>query len=143
MWVSKVVRFSRCFVSRIIGTLKGLKFQSQKITLSHDIRKDFLWWSEFLPVFNGVELLIPDTVFSSVLGDATLQGGGCWNEQEEEFFSRQFPPHLKSHKVYIHIKEFLIAIVAAKLWGNLWEGKRVAIYCDNEAVVKSMVYQKP
>ena len=143
MWVSKVVRFSRCFVSRIISILKGLRSQMQKITLSQEIKKDFLWWSEFLPVFNGVELLIPDTVFCSVLGDATLHGGGSWNEKEKEFFSRQFPLHLKSHKIYIHIKEFLIAIVATKLWGHLWEGKRVAIYCDNEAVVKTMVYEKP
>ena len=143
MWVSKVVRFSRCFVARIIATLKGLRSQKQKVTLTEEIRKDFLWWSEFLPVFNGVELLVPNTVFCSVLGDATLQGGGSWNEREKEYFSRQFPLHLQDHQIYIHLKEFFIAIVATKLWGHLWEGKRVAIYCDNEAVVKTMVYQKP
>ena len=143
MWVSKVVRFSRCFVARIIATLKGLKFQKQKVTLSEGIKKDFLWWSEFLPVFNGVELLIPNTVFCSVLGDATLHGGGSWNEREKEYFSREFPPHLRDPKIYIHLKEFFIAIIATKLWGHLWEGKRVAMYCDNEAVVKTMVYQKP
>ena len=114
MWVSKVVRFSRCFVARIISILKGLRSQKQKITLSQETRKDFLWWSEFLPVFNGIELLVPSTVFCSVLGDATLHGGGSWNEKELEFFSRQFPPHLKSQNVYIHIKEFLIAIIAQK-----------------------------
>ena len=143
MWVSKVVRFSRCFVARIIATLKGLKSQKQKVTLTDAIRKDFLWWSEFLPVFNGVELLIPNTVFCSVLGDATLLGGGCWNEREKEYFSRQFPLHLRDHKIYIHLKEFFVAIIATKLWGHLWEGKRVALYCDNEAVVKTMIYQKP
>ena len=143
MWVSKVVRFSRCFVARIIGVLKGLRSQKQKVTLDNEVRKDFLWWAEFLPVFNGVEIIVPDTVFCSVIGDATLQGGGSWNEREKEFFSRKFPAHLLDLKVYIHIKEFLIAITSAKLWGHLWEGKRIAIYCDNEAVVKTMVYQKP
>ena len=143
MWVSKVVRFSRCFVARIISTLKGLRSQKQKVTLNEETRKDFLWWSKFLPVFNGVELLVPDTVFCSVIGDATLQGGGSWNEREQEFFSRLFPSHLRDHQIYIHLKEFLVAIVATKLWGHLWKGKRVAIYCDNEAVVKTMVYQKP
>ena len=143
MWVSKVVRCSRCFVARIIGTLKGLRSQKQKVTLNVETRKDFLWWSEFLPVFNGVELLVPDTVFCSVIGDATLQGGGSWNERDKEFFSRLFPSHLRDHRIYIHLKEFLVAIVATKLWGHLWEGKRIAIYCDNEAVVKTMVYQKP
>ena len=143
MWVSKVVRFSRCFVSRIIGVLKGLRTQKQKVTLSKEIRKDFLWWSEFLPVFNGIELLVPDTVFCSVLGDATPQGGGSWNEREKEYFSRAFPAHLQDPNIYIHVKEFLVAIAAAKVWGHYWEGKRIAIYCDNEAVVKSMIYQKP
>ena len=143
MWVSKVVRFSRCFVSRIIAILKGLKSQKQKVTLDENVRKDFLWWSVFLPVYNGIELLIPNTVFCSVLGDATLQGGGGWNEREEEYFSRKFPLHMRSHHIYIHLKEFMVAIISTKLWGHLWEGKRVAIYCDNEAVVKTMVYQKP
>ena len=130
-------------MARIIGTLKGLRTQKQKVTLSLETRKDFLWWSTFLPVFNGVELLVPQTVYCSVLGDATLNGGGGWNEKEKEFFSRPFPLHLKSHKIYIHVKEFLVSIISIKLWGHLWEGKRVAIYCDNEAVVKTMVYQKP
>ena len=143
MWVSKVVRFSRCFVSRIISILKGLRSQKQKVTLDHETRKDFLWWSEFLPVFNGVEIIVPDTVFCSVVGDATLQGGGSWNEREREYFSRRFPAHLIDPRIYIHIKEFLVSITSAKLWGHLWEGRRVAIYCDNEAVVKTMVYQKP
>ena len=143
LWVSKVVRFSRCFVSRIIALLNGLRSQKQKVTLTESVKKDFLWWSEFLPVFNGVELLVPSTVFCSVLGDATLQGGGSWNEKEKEYFSRLFPSHLQDHNVFIHLKEFFIAIVAAKVWGHLWEGRRVAIYCDNEAVVKTMIYQKP
>ena len=143
LWVSKVVRFSRCFVSRIIALLKGLRTQKQKVTLTENVKKDFLWWSEFLPVFNGVELLVPSTVFCSVLGDATLQGGGSWNEREKEYFSRRFPPHLQDHNIFIHLKEFFIAIVAAKLWGHLGEGRRVAIYCDNKAVMKTMIYQKP
>ena len=42
MWVSKVVRFSRCFVSRIIAILKGLKTQKQKVNLDDNVRKDFL-----------------------------------------------------------------------------------------------------
>ena len=143
MWVSKVVRYARCFVTRIISILKGLRYQKQKVKLNEETRKDFLWWSVFLPVFNGVELLVPDTVYCSIIGDATLHGGGSWNEREREFFSRQFPNALRDHRIFIHIKEFLIAITAAKLWGHLWEGKRIAIYCDNEAVVKTMVYQKP
>ena len=34
-------------------------------------------------------------------------------------------------------------IGAVKIWGHLWSGKRVAIYCDNEAVVQTITNQKP
>jgi hypothetical protein len=57
MWVSKVVRFSRCFVARVIAEQKSLKSQKQKKQLSHDLKKDLLWWKMFLDVFNGVELI--------------------------------------------------------------------------------------
>ena len=113
------------------------------MTLDLETRKDFLWLSEFIPVFNGVEIIVPDTVYCSMVGDATLHGGGSWNEWEKDYFSRRFPAHLIGPQTFIHIKEFLVSITSAKLWGHLWEGRRVAIYCDNEAVVKIMVLQKP
>ena len=74
IWVSKVVRFSRCFVSRIISLIKTLKHQKQKATLTEAVKKDFKWWAKFLSVFNGIELLVPNTVLSSVLGDAYPMG---------------------------------------------------------------------
>ena len=143
IWISKVVRYSRCFVSRIISALKTLKHQKQKATLTEAVKKDFKWWAKFLNVFNGVELLVPTTVFASVLGDACPMGGGSWNEQAKEYFSRRFP-HALCDTIYpIHLKEFWCVIIAARLWGHLWSGKRVAIYCDNEAVVKTVTNQKP
>ena len=41
LWVSKTVRFSRVFVSRIICEIRKLSSQSAKTTLSTEIRKDF------------------------------------------------------------------------------------------------------
>ena len=94
-------------------------------------------------VFNGVELLIPTTVFASVLGDAYPMGSGSWNEQAKEYYSRKFPMDLCDSLYPIHLKEFWSIIIATKLWGHLWTGHRVAIYCDNEAVVQSIINQKP
>ena len=96
-----------------------------------------------MDVFNGVELLIPDTVYCNILGDATLAGGGTWNEMEKEFISRMFPVHLQGAAIYIHLKEFWMVILAVKVWGSKWTGRRIGIYCDNEAVCKSIIYQKP
>ena len=48
LWVSRAVKFSRCFVLRIIAEVKKFKLQKQKITLSSNVRKDFLWWENFI-----------------------------------------------------------------------------------------------
>ena len=143
MWVSKVVRFSRCFVTRIISEQKSLKSQKQKKKLSHELKKDLLWWKLFLDTFNGVELMIPTTVCCNVLGDATLAGAGAWNEDLMEFWSRKFPLSLQSPDYPIHLKEFITVIIEVKLWGAMWSGKRIAIHCDNAAVVQSINFLKP
>ena len=57
LWVSRTVRFSRIFVSRIIAETRKLSKQSDKSTLSRDIRKDFLWWLTFMEEFSGVEII--------------------------------------------------------------------------------------
>ena len=143
IWVSKVVRFSRCFVSRLISLLKTLTFQAQKTTLPDSVKLDFSWWHRFLQVFNGVELIIPTTVYCSILGDAYPMGGGAWNEQAKEYFSRQFPIQLCHPRYPIHLKEFWVIILAARTWGHQWTGRRVAFYCDNDACVQTINHQKP
>ena len=42
MWVARAVKFSRCFVLRVIAESKKLSSQKQKTTLSNAIRKDLL-----------------------------------------------------------------------------------------------------
>ena len=76
LWVSKTVRFSRVFVCRIIAQVRKLSKQSEKTTLSQEIRKDFLWWDTFMEDFSGVEMIIPPTVCLSVLGDAWVVAVG-------------------------------------------------------------------
>ena len=143
MWISKVVRFSRVFVIRIIAEQKALKSQKQKKTLSYDLKKDLLWWKLFLDVFNGVELIIPQTVFCNFLGDAMLAGGGAWNEMSNQYWSRKFPFTMQSPDIPIHLKEFYILIISVKIWGHFWAGKRVALHCDNSSVVETINHQKP
>ena len=79
LWVSRAVKYSRCFVMRIIAEVKKLKFQSQKITLSQDVRKDFLWWERFMLVFNGTHLLVPSEPHEQISGDACPMGFGIMN----------------------------------------------------------------
>ena len=141
MWIAKAVRFSRCFVLRIIAETKSLSNQKQKTTLSQDIRKDFLWWNHYMAVFNGVELLVPSEVSLQVAGDACPAGMGSWNICVKEYFSCRFPSYLLHFP--IHIKEFICVIISIKLWGPQWVGKRCQIFCDNDAVCDVISYQKP
>ena len=143
IWVSKTVRWSRVFVTRIICEIRKLPSQSAKTTLSNDVRKDFLWWQTYLEVFSGVEIIPPTTVCQSVLGDAYPQGGGSWNPTLGEYFSMRFPEYMCSADTPIHIKEFIIVILCIRLWGKHWTGQRILIFCDNDAVCDTCELQKP
>ena len=143
MWVSRAVRHSRAFINRIIAEIKQLTAQKQKITLSSDIRKDLLWCLKFMDTFNGIELIIPDEISVNIAGDACPMGLGAWNLESQEYFSSMFPLHLQDPQIPIHVKEFICIIISVKVWGPKWEGKRVKIYCDNDAVVDVITYNKP
>ena len=143
MWIARAVKYSRCFVLRIIAEVKKLTSQKQKCTLSLAIRKDLLWWKEYLHVFNGVELLVSNTVSVQVAGDACPVGMGSWNPNLKEYFSTKFPFLLQDSQIPIHIKEFICVIMAVKLWGMHWSGKRCEIFCDNDSVCDVITYLKP
>lgn len=38
----------------------------------------------------------------------------------------------------IHHREVLAILVAARLWGHLWQNLRILVHCDNAAVVSSL-----
>ena len=68
-------------------------------------------------------------------------GGGAWHGNE--FYCRDFLRHLQDPLLPIHLKEFWIVVVSAKVWGPTWSGKVVTIFCDNDAVVDTIVNKKP
>ena len=43
----------------------------------------------------------------------------------------------------IHIKEFVVVLLSIRMWGRKWTGQRIIIYCDNDSVCDTCVYQKP
>ena len=143
LWISKAVRFSRIFVSRIINEISKLEKQSDKVTLSRDICKDFLWWNKYIEVFTGVEFIPLPYVSVAIYGDACISGGGSWNPMLCQYFSLKFPTYMSSPDTPIHIKEFVVVILSVRLWGPQWTGQKVVIYCDNDAVCDTCTFQKP
>ena len=154
-WVSRCVRFSRSFMSRLLGQLKltNAVGENKKVKLSHDCMADIQWWDRYLRRFNGVEIMYPsDPVMLSLdqlletsalvnCGDAQMLGGGSYYGME--YWSRPFPRWLQDTRVPIHQKEFYVVLASAWLWGEQWRGKVVHIFSDSDPVIDVLVHEKP
>jgi hypothetical protein len=155
LWIAKVVGYARAFMGRLLQQLRTMaNFKDNfKVKLSDESCKDLKWWSRYLDHFNGIQMIIDedpflldldqmlDRPFDLCAGDATPMGAGAWHGSH--FWCRDFPHHLQDPQVPIHLKEFCVVIISARLWGNFWSGRSVVIWCDNDAVVDTITYKKP
>ena len=154
-WVSKCVKYSRVFMGRLLVQLRSMSSikDNKKVRLQDEARKDILWWAHYLEHYNGVNMIfndnpIPksyqqllDTPHSICAGDATPTGGGAWHGSE--YWSEPLPAHFQDPQIPIHIKEFLVMIVSAKIWGDDWTGRCIVIFCDNDSVCETVQNRKP
>ena len=154
-WVARVVKYARPFMGRLLDQLRSLSrvHDGKKVTFSGDSKKDLKWWAEYLEHFNGVTMIINeepimlsyeqllDSPYQVCAGDATPQGGGAWHG--EEYWCGGLPTWLCDPIIPIHIKEFWILIVSAKVWGDTWSGRTITLFCDNDAVCDSVTHRKP
>ena len=154
-WVSRCVKYSRGFMSRLLSQLKAMHTQPdhKKVPLTEDCKQDIEWWNRYLRRFNGTELIYPTDPLNLTLdqlletsaivncGDAQPMGGGSYCG--DEYWSRSFPRWLQDPQIAIHLKEFWVILVSSWLWGENWRGKLVYIFCDNTAVVDSLQKEKP
>ena len=82
-----------------------------------------------------------DTSANVNCGDAQPHGGGAYFGME--YWSREFPDWLSDQNIPIHVKEFWVVLVSAWLWGHIWKGSMVYVFCDNKAVVEVLDNEKP
>ncbi len=136
-FVASVVRPGRVFISRLLNFLRGLP-ETGLHAIDPEVHKDLRWWAEFLPVYNGISMMpvegwsSPDEIFAS---DACLIGCGAWLPDLRQYFHATFPPHIQEAAGHINALELLTIIVACKVWGRRWAGKRILVQCDNEVSV--------
>ena len=136
-YVVKCVRQSRVFLNRLLCDLRCFKSGVQSIRLSSDFRKDIKWWLRFMDKYNGVSFIpqpdwhAPDVVFAT---DSTL--GGCGGLTSDEYFHASFPSFILDQCLDINCLEILGVVVAVRLWGEFYAGRRILLYCDNlQAVI--------
>ena len=135
-FVSKCVRSSRIFISRMLVLLRGVTNNNSIVYLNDEFRKDIRWWIEFLPLYNGVSLIpetnwsTPDEIFSS---DASLVG--CGGFFMGNYYHSKFPKIVKDLSLHINALEMLSIVVAFKVWGHLLTKKNITVFCDNLSCV--------
>jgi len=135
-FASKCVPSGRLFVSRILDLLRGLKLPLHRKRITGEFRKDISWWANFMTTFNGVAIMLDQqwtNVDSVVSTEACLTGAGGW--VEGEFFCTTFPTWVLEAGWHINALELLTLLVALRLWCPRFKGKRIKVFCDNEASV--------
>ncbi|XP_053383791.1 uncharacterized protein LOC128549997 [Mercenaria mercenaria] len=136
-FIGACVKPSRIFVSRLLNWLREL-YERDALQQSHipsEVKKDLLWWNEFLSLYNGVSLMSlgdwsePDQIFSS---DSCLEScGGYW---EGNYFHVQFPVYILDKNLHIGALEMLSLVVCLHLWGSNFKHRRIIVLCDNLSV---------
>jgi hypothetical protein len=129
------VKSGRIFLARMFSFMKALP-DSGLHPIHNEFHKDVIWWHTFMAKYNGVSIMLteqwsqPDITFTS---DSCLSGFGAWNPTARTYMKGKFPTHIIDTTQHINQLELLTIVLAAKLWGHTWRGKRILVRCDNEA----------
>ena len=119
-------------LNRVLGLL--LRNHDQKhLSITQSFRCDVRWFDSFLSRYNGISMYHHRRVDYQVALNACLEGfGGVWNNF---VYHRSIPRHyLNLGMVQL---EMVIILVALRVFGLFWHGRKVMVYCDNKAVVNS------
>ena len=138
-FISKCVPQSRIFLNRLLSVLRGMVKQTQVIVLTDDFKLDLRWWDEFVSIYNGASM-IPEEQWSAP--DAVICTDscetGCGGYCGSEFFHSSFPGAILQQDLCIHNLEILAVVVAVRLWSGEVKGRKILVYCDNEASVSAI-----
>ena len=131
LYISKCVRTSRFFLNRLLDVLRAMEDKKQTL-ITVDAKRDINWFIKFLPTYNGVTFFDYRPVNHSIELDASLQGlGARWGNQ---VYAMSLP--LGYLDLQIAHLEMLNILAALRVWQDRWKDKKVAIACDNWAVVQ-------
>lgn len=137
--VSAVVRPGRSFLHRMIALLTAARKRGRfvPIRLNKEFQTDIAWWNDFLMDWNGISLmrlLAKEPTQVTVTTDASGSWGcGRYILPGNQWFFWQWDHRIQSEP--IAVKELFPILLAAALYGPLWQGCTILCRCDNMAVV--------
>ena len=107
-FIAACVPPGRIFIYRMLKWLQSLNKETssrhQQVEIPLYVKKDVLWWYRFLPIYNGVSLML-----------------------YEEWC---MPDEICSKNLKITILEMFAVVICLKLWGSNFKGKKIQMYCD-------------
>jgi hypothetical protein len=137
LFASKVVRSGRLMVSRMLVTLRLCYSRQAVVPLDENFRLDLDWWASNLSEWNGVSYLIFNDESYTVTLDASSDGApgggpgiGGFNWHTNQWFKCSPPPHMLGW--HISDYELVAHIIACRLWGPTWSGKKIWGRTDSE-----------
>ena len=129
-FVASVAPPVRVFSNRMLQDLRDTPARGSH-GLSLGFRKDLKFFLDLLPRFNGVRIIDKQELpyQGQIELDACLTG--CGATIGEQYYAEAFPPFITEATHMIAHLELLNIVVALKVWGPEWRGKRVKVLCDN------------
>ena len=129
-FVASVAPPVRVFSNRMLQDLRDTPNRGSH-GLSLGFRKDLKFFLDLLPQFNGVRII--DKRELDYQGQIELDAclTGCGATIGHQFYAEVFPPSVVGASHIIAHLELLNVVVALKVWGPEWRGKRVRVLCDN------------
>ena len=132
-FAAKVVKPGRMFLRRLIDLSTKVSLLHHHISLNAEARADVQWWIDFLPGWNGVDLIQSEPATSNALKlftDASGQGVGA--VFDSEWFSAPWPPSFK--ELHINFQELFAIVAAVFTWGHRWKDCQILFFTDNQAI---------
>ena len=140
-FAAKIVIPGRAFLRRLFDAIRR---PVAMIRITKTMKSDLLWWKAFLKDWNGISLLrdVADRQIKHIWTDASGKFGlgGYMLERpgtavHEAFSTRVATRHIRKD---IQFKEMQAVNYALHLWVDQLRGRRVILYCDNEACVHGL-----
>ena len=129
----RVVRPGRSFLRHMISLLSHSYRPYHHICLTKQFRADLCWWHTFLPAWNGVFVLPPQSQPSACFASDASGQWGCGAWWDARWFQFRWPQSATSY--HISFLELVAVLMACAVWGPMWRGRTVLCWCDNQAAV--------
>ena len=137
----RAVRPGRAFKRRLQDVMTTVKRDGRRVRLNAAARADIEWWYHFGLEWNGTSLMKAIAAVGEPQEELVSDASGSWGcgaAWRGKWFQIRWCDVAGTSEWGIMPKELLPIVVAAVVWGKLWEGLVIRARCDNMSVVAAV-----